>query len=123
MKVMNMGSVAKISDYCKFNEPVAAPYEATEIFQSDRVRIFHSILAVHYVSGHMQHMHCDKRLIVLDGSLLVHMRTGVHRILKDEEFMIPATEVHTIRNAGHIPLKLVELRTGCYVADDELMKV
>ena len=118
-----MGSVANIADYNKNAAPVIPPYLATEIFQADRVRIFHSTLAVHYASDHLQHMHCEKRLIVLDGSLLVQMCTGVHRVLKDEEFMIPATAVHTIQNAGHIPLKLVELRTGCYVADDELMKV
>jgi len=118
-----MGSVANIADYNKDTKPVIPQYLAVEIFQSDRVRIFHSTLAVHYASDHLQHLHCDKRIIVLDGSLLVQMHTGVHRLLKDEEFIIPATVVHTLQNAGHIPLNFVELRTGCYVHDDELMKV
>ena len=123
MKVNIMGSIANIADYTRLNEPVTSPYEMMEIFQSDRVRIFHSTLAVHYVSEQMQHVHCDKRLVVLDGSMLVRLDTGVHRVLKDQDFVVPATKVHGIRNAGHIPLKLIELRTGCYVQDDELMKI
>ena len=119
-----MGNISRFADYQQVVDQPDPPKEFhREIFSGQMVRVFHNLCPVDFKSKQLRHFHCNKRLIVVDGILQVVFKNGVQRIHKDDQVLVPATELHQLQNIGRIPLELIEIRTGTYLEDDELIRV
>ena len=117
-----MGEISKLADYSRETaEIVPLKPLVMEVLQSAELRLRHINIPVGYRSKQMLHMHISKRWVVLDGAMLVHRKHGVEKLVSDDQILIPSTEIHAFENVGRIPLKLVEIRTGIYLQDDELI--
>jgi len=119
-----MGSISRFSDYVKGSHPlVARDQQREEIYSEDSLRVFHVNMPAGYKSGRLRHSHQNKRLVVTEGSMVVHLDKGVHRIKKDEQILIMKNRAHCIENFGDSTLKLIDIRTGSRFRDDKLLSV
>ncbi len=119
-----MGSISKISDYVGGASTIV-PLQplVKEVLNGEDMRIFTITVPIEFSTAKLRHYHSSKRLIVVDGAMMVHLRDGIHRLVKEDQILIPATEPHSYQNIGRIPLKLVEIRTGSYLDDDEIVGI
>ena len=119
-----MGSISRISDYVKEASVLNGPLpESEELLNEAGVHVFQVTMPESYKSGRLRHSHQNKRIIVTEGSLVVHLDKGVHRILKDEQILITANRSHRLENFGASALKIIDIRTGGGFSDDQLLTV
>ncbi|KAB7613868.1 cupin domain-containing protein [Amylibacter sp. SFDW26] len=67
------------------------------------------------------HIHASKQITVLDGYAEVDIEHTRIKLFEGQSAHIPNGTAHKIMNLGKIPLKYVEIRTGPYVKDDDLL--
>jgi mannose-1-phosphate guanylyltransferase len=60
--------------------------------------------------------------IVVSGKALVNR--GVDEILltENQSVCIPLGTVHALQNPGRIPLELIEVQSGSYLAEDDIVR-
>jgi mannose-1-phosphate guanylyltransferase/mannose-6-phosphate isomerase len=79
-----------------------------------------------YRSGRLslqRHFHRAEHWTVVLGTAEITM-DGDHRILKENESTyIPLGAVHQLENPGHIALELIEVETGSYLGEDDIMRI
>jgi mannose-6-phosphate isomerase-like protein (cupin superfamily) len=67
-----------------------------------------------------RHYHHAEQWIVVSGTALAH-RDGEDLMLRETQSMfIPLGTAHGLTNPGKIPLVLIEVQMGCYLADDDV---
>jgi mannose-6-phosphate isomerase-like protein (cupin superfamily) len=70
-----------------------------------------------------KHFHRAKHWIVVRGTALVAI--GEHHKIprEDESTYIPLGEVHRLENPGKIPLGLIEVQSGFYFGEDDIVRL
>ena len=70
-----------------------------------------------------KHFHRSEHLVVAAGVALVTLG-GEERMLREtESVFVPAGEVHRIANPGKLPLSLVEVQSGAYLGEDDIVRL
>jgi mannose-6-phosphate isomerase-like protein (cupin superfamily) len=67
------------------------------------------------------HIHACKQITILGGYAEVELPDTRLKLFEGQSAHIPSGTCHRIVNHGKIPLKYVEIRTGPYVMDDDLL--
>ena len=79
------------------------------------------------VSGGMlslqKHMHRAEHWVVVRGTAEVTIGETVRTVHENESIYIPIGEVHRLANRGRIPLELVEVQTGSYLGEDDIVRL
>lgn len=94
-----------------------------ELWDSARNRILHIKMPVGAKAPPECHVHITKRIIVLEGCACITLQNGTKRVLEGEDTIIPLGILHRIENNGRIPLEILEVRTGTYVGDDDILEM
>ena len=70
-----------------------------------------------------KHFHRAEHWVVVKGSAIV--TRGDEKILlkEDESTYIPLGEVHRLENPGRIPLELIEVQSGSYLGEDDIVRL
>lgn len=66
------------------------------------------------------HLYAHKRITVLEGCAVVHQGSESHVVHEGRTHLVSSGVSHRVGNAGKIELKLLELRSGACVEDDDL---
>lgn len=66
------------------------------------------------------HYHRAEHWVVLSGTAKVYKGSDEYIISENESVFIPLGTKHCFENPGKIPLEIIEVRTGCYLEDDEI---
>ncbi|WP_315709962.1 mannose-1-phosphate guanylyltransferase/mannose-6-phosphate isomerase [Brenneria uluponensis] len=74
------------------------------------------------LSLHM-HYHRAEHWIVVGGTAKVTKGTTTQLISENESIYIPLGEQHCLENPGMIPLELIEVRTGSYISEDDIVRL
>jgi len=70
-----------------------------------------------------KHFHRAEHWVVVTGSALV-TRDGDSRLLcENESVYVPLGCVHRLENPGRIPLELIEVQSGAYLGDDDIIRL
>jgi mannose-1-phosphate guanylyltransferase/mannose-6-phosphate isomerase len=70
-----------------------------------------------------KHVHRAEHWIVVNGTALVR-RDGEETLLQENESIyIPLGTVHRLENPGRIPLNLIEVRSGSYLGEDDIVRL
>lgn len=70
-----------------------------------------------------KHFHQNKHWIVLSGTATVTVREHTSLIRPNESTYIKAGEIHSLANAGKIPLIIVEVQVGEYTGEDDIVRI
>jgi mannose-1-phosphate guanylyltransferase/mannose-6-phosphate isomerase len=70
-----------------------------------------------------KHFHRAEHWIVVSGTAEVVRGDEVHLITENQAIYIPLGTLHRLRNPGHIPLHLIEVQSGSYLGEDDIVRV
>jgi mannose-1-phosphate guanylyltransferase/mannose-6-phosphate isomerase len=68
------------------------------------------------------HNHRSEHWIVVSGSATVTRGEAVFIVHQNESTFIPATEKHRLENKGKIPLRIIEIQSGEYLGEDDIIR-
>jgi mannose-1-phosphate guanylyltransferase/mannose-6-phosphate isomerase len=70
-----------------------------------------------------KHHHRSEHWIVVRGAARVTVNELVKIVHENESIYIPNGAVHRLENPGKIPLELIEVQTGSYFGEDDIIRV
>lgn len=68
------------------------------------------------------HHHRAEHWVVVQGTAKVQVGDKALLISENESTYIPIGEVHSLENPGKIPLELIEIQTGGYLGEDDIVR-
>ncbi len=68
------------------------------------------------------HHHRAEHWIVVSGTAKVTIGENTKLVTENESVYIPIGEVHALENPGKIPLELIEVQSGAYLGEDDIVR-
>ncbi|SMP00563.1 mannose-1-phosphate guanylyltransferase/mannose-6-phosphate isomerase [Shimia sagamensis] len=68
------------------------------------------------------HVHRAEHWVVVNGSAKVTVNEDVKLLTENESTYIPLGAVHRLENPGKLPLHLIEVQSGCYLGEDDIIR-
>ena len=68
------------------------------------------------------HHHRAEHWIVVEGTAKVTVDESVKLISENQSVYIPLGGVHRMENPGKLPLTLIEVQTGSYLGEDDIIR-
>ena len=68
------------------------------------------------------HHHRAEHWIVVSGSANVTINEETQLVTENESVYIPIGAVHALENPGKIPLELIEVQSGAYLGEDDIVR-
>jgi mannose-1-phosphate guanylyltransferase/mannose-6-phosphate isomerase len=70
-----------------------------------------------------KHHHRAEHWVVVHGTAEVTIGSDVQAVHENESVYIPMGAVHRLANPGKIPLELIEVQTGSYLGEDDIIRI
>ncbi len=70
-----------------------------------------------------QHHHRSEHWIVVRGAARVTVNDNIKTVHENESIYIPIGAVHRLENPGKIVLELIEVQTGSYLGEDDIIRI
>jgi mannose-1-phosphate guanylyltransferase/mannose-6-phosphate isomerase len=70
-----------------------------------------------------KHMHRAEHWVVVRGTAAVTIEQEQRHVHENESIYIPIGKVHRLANPGRIPLELIEVQTGSYLGEDDIVRL
>lgn len=68
------------------------------------------------------HHHRSEHWIVVEGTANVTIGDKVHLLSENQSVYIPLGAVHRMENPGKVPMVLIEVQTGSYLGEDDIIR-
>ncbi|EGQ7916935.1 mannose-1-phosphate guanylyltransferase/mannose-6-phosphate isomerase [Vibrio parahaemolyticus] len=68
------------------------------------------------------HYHRAEHWVVVSGTAMVYRGEETHIVTENESIYIPVGIQHCFENPGKVPLEIIEVRTGSYLAEDDIVR-
>ena len=68
------------------------------------------------------HVHRSEHWIVVEGTALVTKGSETTLLSENQSIYIPVGEVHRMENPGKVPMRLIEVQTGSYFGEDDIVR-
>ncbi len=68
------------------------------------------------------HMHRAEHWVVVEGSANVTIGQDTRLLSENESTFIPLGEIHRLENPGKVPLHLIEVQSGAYLGEDDIVR-
>ncbi|WP_049246493.1 mannose-1-phosphate guanylyltransferase/mannose-6-phosphate isomerase [Morganella morganii] len=69
------------------------------------------------------HHHRTEHWVVLSGTARVTIGDKTFLITENQSTFIPVAVIHRLENPGNIPLELIEIQSGSYLGDDDVIRI
>jgi mannose-1-phosphate guanylyltransferase/mannose-6-phosphate isomerase len=70
-----------------------------------------------------KHRHRAEHWVVVRGTAEVTVGDKVSAVHENESVYIPSGSVHRLANRGKVPLELIEVQTGSYLGEDDIVRL
>ena len=68
------------------------------------------------------HVHRSEHWIVVEGTALVTINDTKQLVGENQSVYIPLGAVHRMENPGKVPMVLIEVQTGAYLGEDDIIR-
>jgi len=68
------------------------------------------------------HVHRAEHWIVVEGTARVTVDDEVHLLTENQSVYVPLGAVHRLENPGKLPMVLIEVQTGSYLGEDDIIR-
>ncbi|EPX82638.1 Mannose-1-phosphate guanylyltransferase (GDP) [Salipiger mucosus DSM 16094] len=68
------------------------------------------------------HFHRSEHWIVVEGTAKVTVDDEVKLVTENQSIYVPLGAVHRMENPGKVPMVLIEVQTGAYVGEDDIVR-
>lgn len=111
------------SEYLQHRE-IFRPWGSHDtIAEGQRFQVKHVIVLPGQVTAKQIHYHRTEHWVVVSGTAKVHMEDKTYLVSENESTFIPVGMSHAIENPGKIPLEIIEVRSGVYLEEDDVIRV
>lgn len=105
------------------NSRVERPWGFFESFDSEaRFQIKKIVVNPAAALSLQKHFHRSEHWIVVNGTAEVQVGEQVKIYSENESVYIPVGEIHRLRNPGKIPLIVIEVQSGSYLGEDDIVR-
>ena len=70
-----------------------------------------------------KHFHRSEHWIVVSGIAVVEVDNQTQTLEANQSVYIPVTSVHRLENSGKVPLVLIEVQSGDYLGEDDIVRL
>jgi mannose-1-phosphate guanylyltransferase/mannose-1-phosphate guanylyltransferase/mannose-6-phosphate isomerase len=70
-----------------------------------------------------KHFHRAEHWVVVNGTAEVHIDGEQRLLAENESVYIPLGAVHRLANPGKVPLNLIEVQSGPYLGEDDIVRL
>ncbi|PYD46772.1 mannose-1-phosphate guanylyltransferase/mannose-6-phosphate isomerase, partial [Novacetimonas pomaceti] len=70
-----------------------------------------------------KHFHRAEHWVVVEGTAIVTRDNEEHMVRENESIYLPLGSVHRLLNPGRIPLTLIEVQSGPYLGEDDIVRI
>ncbi|MDN3616545.1 mannose-1-phosphate guanylyltransferase/mannose-6-phosphate isomerase [Vibrio gallaecicus] len=95
-------------------------YDVVDLGKRDKVKRI-TVKAGHKLSLQMHH-HRAEHWVVVAGTAKVTNNDETYLIGEDQSTYIPLGHIHSLENPGTIPLEMIEVQTGHYLSEDDIVR-
>ncbi|EKO3680653.1 mannose-1-phosphate guanylyltransferase/mannose-6-phosphate isomerase [Vibrio metschnikovii] len=123
--VKNIVSNLKAEDRSEFqhHREVYRPWGMHDhIADGERYHVKKVVVKPGQKTAMQMHYHRSEHWVVVSGTAKVHRGTETHIIAENESIYIPVGTEHCFENPGKLPLEIIEVRTGGYLAEDDIFR-
>lgn len=100
------------------------PWGAYEsLIQGDRFQVKRIIVKPGQKLSLQKHFHRAEHWIVVEGTALVTRDDKENMVRENESIYLPLGCVHRLENPGKIPLTLIEVQSGPYLGEDDIIRL
>lgn len=92
------------------------------IDQSERYQVKRITVKPGQKLSTQMHHHRAEHWIVVSGTAKVSKGTETFLLTENQSVYIPVGEVHTLENPGKLPLELIEVQSGSYLGEDDIIR-
>jgi mannose-1-phosphate guanylyltransferase/mannose-6-phosphate isomerase len=111
-------------DEAKTHSRVYRPWGSYETMDlAERFQVKRITVKPGEVLSLQKHHHRAEHWIVVKGTALVTRGDQEILLSEDESTYIPLGTVHRLQNPGKIPLELIEVQTGSYLGEDDIVRL
>ncbi|MBI5164400.1 MAG: mannose-1-phosphate guanylyltransferase/mannose-6-phosphate isomerase [Magnetospirillum sp.] len=93
------------------------------IDEGERFRVKHIQVNPGAKLSLQKHWHRSEHWIVVTGTAIVTRGEESFILRENESTFIPAGAIHRLENPGKVPLRLIEVQSGEYVGEDDIVRV
>ena len=110
---------AEADDYPRFHRPWGW-YET--LCLGGRFQVKRIMVRPGGVLSLQSHMHRSEHWVVVEGTAEVTIGADVRLVTENESVYIPLGTVHRMANRGQLPMYLIEVQTGAYLGEDDIVR-
>ena len=93
------------------------------LIQGERFQVKRIVVTPGAKLSLQKHFHRAEHWVVVNGSAIV-TRDGVEMLVRENESVyLPLGCVHRLENPGRIPLALIEVQSGAYLGEDDIVRI
>lgn len=93
-----------------------------QIANGERYHVKHVIVKPGGRTATQIHYHRAEHWVVVSGTAKVRNGDEEYFVAENESTYIPVGSAHSFENPGKIPLELIEVRTGAYLKEDDIVR-
>ncbi|MFG1266296.1 cupin domain-containing protein, partial [Xanthobacter aminoxidans] len=93
------------------------------VCRGDRFQVKKIVVEPGGILSLQKHHHRAEHWIVVRGTAEVTLADGKFTVNENESTYIPIGGVHRLANPGRIPLELIEVQTGSYLGEDDILRL
>ena len=102
---------------------VARPWGSYTVLESGpRYKIKRIVVQPGCKLSLQMHHHRAEHWVVIAGTARVTLGEEERYLTEDQSTYVPPTVIHRLENPGRIPLQLIEVQTGSYLEEDDLVR-
>lgn len=96
--------------------------EYASVYKGDRFQVKTIVVKPGGRLSSQRHLHRAEHWVVVQGAALVTCGDEVTILRENQSTMIPAGALHRLENPGKIPLCLIEVQSGPYLGEDDIVR-
>jgi mannose-1-phosphate guanylyltransferase/mannose-6-phosphate isomerase len=93
------------------------------LIQGDRFQVKRIVVTPGHQLSLQKHFHRAEHWVVVQGTAVVTRDAETLLVRENEGVYLPLGCVHRLENPGRIPLTLIEVQTGSYFGDDDIVRL
>lgn len=95
----------------------------TSIMNGQRFQVKHLFVAPGKRLSLQRHYHRAEHWVVVRGTAEVTIDAAVHTLAENQSIYLPLGCVHRLANPGRILLEVIEVQTGSYLGEDDIVRL
>jgi mannose-1-phosphate guanylyltransferase/mannose-1-phosphate guanylyltransferase/mannose-6-phosphate isomerase len=93
------------------------------LISGDRFQVKRIVVFPNCKLSLQKHFHRAEHWVVVSGCALVTRDEQTHMVQENESIYLPLGCIHRMENPGKIPLTLIEVQSGSYLGEDDIIRI